>query len=284
MRVLLASGLLAFSACAPACIGVERDEPATRDARRTVRVAACQLEAGAGREAGFEAIDRALAEAAAGGAELACFPETCLFGWVNPNAHRLADPVPGPTTERLGELARKHGLMIAVGMAERSEDGLYDSAVLIDRDGELLLTHRKVNILSELMDPPYTPGVDARASVVDTRLGRIGLLVCADTFKDDIVGAVAEDEPDLLVVPYGWAAPLDAWPDHGASLHGWIAHTARRVGAPVVGVDAVGEIAQGPWRGYLFGGQSAVCDREGELQGTLADREPEVRIFDVALD
>ena len=174
--------------------------------------------------------------------------------------------------------------MIAIGIAEREEDRLHDSALLIDRDGSALVRHRKVNILSELMEPPYTPGADATASVVDTRLGRIGLLVCADTFKDDVVGAVAEDKPDLLVVPYGWAAPLDAWPEHGASLHVWIAHTARRVGAPVVGVAAVGEIAQGPWRGYLFGGQSAVCNSDGEVQGVLADREPEVRIFDVALD
>jgi len=253
----------------------------TSRAPTPVRLAACQILVDGDREANLARIDAALAEAAAQGADLAVLPETCLFGWVNPEAHRRADPIPGASTERLAELARRHGLMLVAGLAEREGERLHDSAVLIDRDGALLLRHRKVNVLSELMDPPYTPGPGAAESVVDTRLGRIGILICADTFRDELVDELAAARPDLVLVPYGWAAPEENWPQHGASLHEWIVHTARRVGAPVLGVVSVGTIGHGPWEGFLLGGQSAFSDAGGNLARPLADREVEVRVFEV---
>ncbi len=272
------SGILTSCAGAP-----QAQEPRSPSPPSKIRVAACQLEVRSDPALTLEDVERALAEAAAAGADIACFPETCLYGWVNPEAHQLADPIPGPTTDRLGEMARRHGLMIAVGLAERDGERLHDSAVLIDRDGTLLLHHRKVNILSELMDPPYTPGPGASDSVADTRFGRIGVLICADTFKDELVAQIAAAEPDLLLVPYGWAAPQKDWPDHGNSLHSWVSHTARRSGAPVVGVDATGSIAHGPWTGFLYGGQSIAVNAQGESLGILADRRPEVRVFEIEL-
>ena len=284
-RVMKSSRLpwIAVLTLATACVNVvtERGE---EPAERVLRVALCQLSVSGDYAGNMQAVDRALGLAASDGADLACFPEACLFGWVNPDAHQLADSIPGPTSDRLGELARRHGLMVAIGVAEREGGRLYDSALLIDRDGGILLRHRKVNILSELMEPPYTPGSDASASVVDTRLGRIGMLICADTFQDVTVGEIAAAGPQVVLVPYGWAAPLQDWPQHGANLHSWVAHTARRVQAPVVGVDAIGEIEHGPWTGYLYGGQSVVCDRTGEVILVLADREPEVRVIEIALE
>ncbi len=248
-----------------------------------LKVAACQIRVDGDRAATLERIDGALTRARELGAQIACFPEACLFGWVNPEAHAQADPIPGRTTVRLGELARKHSMMIAIGLAEQQAGKLHNAAVLIDLDGELLLHHRKMNILSELMDPPYTPGSSAFGSVADTRYGRIGMLICADTFLDPIVSQVAEAEPELMLVPYGWAAPAEAWPEHGESLHAWISHTARRTGAPTLGVDSTGVIAHGPWKGQLLGGQSAFSDASGTIVGSLADREAEVRAFDVQL-
>ncbi len=251
--------------------------------KRTVRVALCQIDVDGDRAAALDRIDAACLEAVELGAEVACFPETCLMGWVNPTAHNEAHPIPGATTDALGVIAKRHGLMLGVGLAEVEGGLLFDSAVLIDRDGTVLLRHRKVNILSELMTPAYTPGRDASGSVVETRLGRIGMLVCADTFMDDVVGQVAVGEPDLVLVPYGWAAPAEAWPDHASSLHSWIAHTARRVNAPVVGVDSTGELGHGPWTGYVLGGQSAAAAADGAMLQVLADRQPEVRVVEVEL-
>ena len=66
-------------------------------------------------------------------------------------------------------------MFLCVGIAEKDGNALYDSAVLIDDRGTILLKHRKINILTHLMEPSYTPGKDIQA--VDTRLGRIGLLI-----------------------------------------------------------------------------------------------------------
>ncbi len=283
-RLLCLVALLLAPACAaPALAPAPQASALVRKSDpNALRVAVCQIEVQRDLELGLAAIERALEQASAGGAVLAVFPEACLLGWLNPQAHALAAPIPGATTARLGALAKRYGMMIAVGLAERDGDALHDSAVLIDSDGSLLLRHRKGNVLSELMDPPYTPG-DGRPAVVDTRLGRIGLLICADTFESSLVDAVAAQQPQLVLVPYGWAAPSADWPEHGESLHGWIAHTARAVDAPVVGVDGVGEISNGPWSGFLLGGQSFVCDWAGAQLARLADRRPEVRVVEVAL-
>lgn len=258
-------------------------DPGRRDTR-TVRIAVCQtLCIDSDRDGNLRRVEYALEAAASQRAQLACFPETAILGWVNPEAHELADPIPGKTTERLGELAVQHGVMICIGVCEKDGDDLYDAAVLIGSDGKLLARHRKTNVLSELMDPPYACGGADVIAAVDTPLGRIGMLICADTFKDELVQRIGAQSPDLLLVPYGWAADKDAWPEHGESLAAWVTATARRAGCPVVGTDLVGAISSGPWRGKTYGGQSVVADADGAVLGVLRDRAAEVRTFEIPL-
>ncbi len=266
------------------CIAASAETPTNQLPRTTLRIAACQiLCVDSDLEGNLGRVEAAVKQAAGQKAAIACFPEASLLGWVNPKAHELADPIPGPTTARLQAMARKHTIMIAIGLEEKAGEHLYDSAILIDRDGTLLLKHRKVNILTELMTPPYTPGTVRQHNVVDTRYGRIGMLICADTFRDEVVAAAAEQKPDLMIVPYGWAAKPEEWPEHGKQLTAWVTHTARRAGCAVVGVDVVGTITHGPWTGRTYGGQSIISDRGGKPIATLADRAAEVRIVNVEL-
>ena len=251
--------------------------PAIQDG--PIKVAACQILVDGDPEAALARVDAALGEAVALGAQIACFPEACVLGWVNPEAHTRAGGPNGATVKRLQELARRHRIMFAVGLVQKEGESLHNVALLIDRDGEVLLRHRKVNIMQGLMEPAYVAGDEEAASVVDTRLGRIGLLVCADTFKDTLVNTLAQARPDLVLVPYGWAAPEGDWPGHGKSLHAWISNTALKTGAPVLGVDSVGALGHGPWTGFVLGGQSACAGSSGELHGVLADREAQVPVF-----
>ncbi|HID56558.1 TPA: carbon-nitrogen hydrolase family protein [Candidatus Poribacteria bacterium] len=247
---------------------------------RAIKVAVSQIFCIDGdKEGNFVRIEHALGRT--GRVDLACFPETCLLGWVNPEAHRLADPIPGDTTDRLCELARRYDLMLCVGLAEKEGERLYDSAVLIGPDGRILLKHRKINILSHLMTPPYTPG--DRIEAVDTDLGRIGLLICADTFKEEILAEMRGKRPDLLLVPYGWAAPKEKWPQHGESLRRTVSRAALSVSVPVIGTDLVGMITHGPWTGYTYGGQSVVADSNGEILAVGADRDSDVVVLEVEL-
>ncbi len=247
-----------------------------------VTVALCQMEVGPDAEANLKAIERSIAEAGDSGAQLVVFPEACVFGWVNSAAHDAAATIPGPIFDRIAAAARRAEVHVAIGMAERDGPALHNVAVLIDDRGQLLAKHRKLNILSELMDPPYAPG-DGEPVVVETRFGRVGLLICADTFQEETVARVAAEQPDLMIVPYGWAAPAEQWPQHGKSLHAWIQNTARVCQAPTIGVDSTGQLHDGPWKGFVVGGQSMACDASGAALIQLADRSPEMKLVDIPL-
>jgi predicted amidohydrolase len=247
-----------------------------------VRVAVCQtLCIDSDREGNLRRIEYAVETATEQGAQLACFPETAVLGWINPDAHELADPIPGPTSDRIATLARKHELMISIGLCEKADEGLYDAAILVGADGRILLKHRKINTLVELLDPPYARGTPEEISAVETPIGRVGMLICADTFKEELVRRLAEQSPELVLVPYGWAAEKDEWPEHGQRLAAWVSSVARQTGCPVVGTDLVGLITAGPWKGKTYGGQSVVADRDGSALGVLRDRDVDVRVFEL---
>jgi predicted amidohydrolase len=223
-------------------------------------------------------IENAIRDAKDAGADIACLPETALLGWVNPDAHKRAHPIPGPDSDRLCKLARDYCVYICAGLAEKNGKYLHDSALLIDNAGQILLKHRKINLLSELMTPPYTAGNSANA--VDTPFGKIGLLICADTHRAKILKRMAALEPDLLLVPYGYAAAEDAWPEHGKELEKVVARAAKKTGAFVVGANLVGGITHGPWKGRVYGGHSAVADKTGQNVAVARDRQRDICIVE----
>lgn len=251
---------------------------------RGIRTAICQIFCLDGdREGNFARIEHALAEAAEGEARLACFPESSLLGWVNAAAHQRACPIPGVDSDRLCRLAKQYGLYVCIGLDEIDNGRLYGSAILIDPAGQILLKHRKINVLPELMTPPYTSGNAADVAAVTTPLGRIGLLICADTFVPKILERVRNLAVDVLLVPYGWAAPETQWPGHGNELHRVVRATATAVGAAVVGTDVVGEITCGPWTGQVYGGQSITVDAQGNTLIIATDRDRDIQIVDIPL-
>ena len=264
--------------------GCAQQESAMEMTGQVVRLAVCQtLCIDGDREGNYRRIENALEIASAQGAELACFPEAAVLGWVNPDAYQLAHPIPGRTSDRVAELARRYRMMVAIGIAETDGDQLYDSAVLVGRDGALLLKHRKINTIVELLDPPYARGVPGEIKVVDTEVGRVGMLICADTFVEELVRGVGRQSPDLLIVPFGWAAKKEMWPDHGKKLAQVVSRAAKWAGCPVVGTDLVGMITSGPWKGRTYGGQSVVADRAGEVLAVLRDRDTDVRVLEVPI-
>ena len=247
---------------------------------RNIRIAMAQIFCLDGDRSGnFVRIENAIREAKAGEADIICFPETVILGWVNCDAHERACPIPGEDSRRFCELAKKYGIYLCAGLAEKDGTKLYDSAVLIDQTGRILLKHRKINILTELMTPPYTPGKGVNA--VETEFGKIGLLICADTHKDDILGRMAELKPDLLLVPYGYAEQEKNWPEHGKELERVVNEAGRKTGVIVVGTNLVGEITKGPWKGRIFGGHSVAADKNGITLTIGADRDRDIKVFSI---
>ncbi|HTX75346.1 MAG TPA: carbon-nitrogen hydrolase family protein [Terracidiphilus sp.] len=256
--------------------------PLARSAPRTVRLAICQiLVIDSDRDGNFRRIEYALQQAEAQHADIAIFPESSILGWENPEAHRMATPIPGADSDHIADLARKHHLMIAIGLDEKDGDKLYDSAILVDKTGKLLWKHRKINVLPELMSPPYSEGRPDDIGVVDTEFGRIAVLICADTFTDAFVNRMKTLKPDLMLVPYGWAAPDNQWPQHSKVLEALVKSRAAQVRCPMAGVDLVGEMTHGPWAGQTYGGSSFVADGTGKILLTLKDRDTDLRVIEV---
>jgi predicted amidohydrolase len=257
---------------------------AQRPPQKFVRIAICQILVIDGdREGNFRRIEYALEQAAGQHAQIAVFPESSILGWENPDSHRLAEPIPGKDSNRIGILARKYGVMIAIGLDEKEGDKLYDSAILVDKSGKLLWKHRKINVLPWLMTPPYSQGRAEDIGVVETQFGKIAVLICADTFSDAFVERLKMLKPDLMLVPYGWAATNDKWPEHSKDLEELIKRRAVQVRCPMAGVDLVGEMTHGPWAGWTYGGSSFVVDGKGQILLTARDRDTDLRVIDLAV-
>jgi predicted amidohydrolase len=171
--------------------------------------------------------------------------------------------------------------MIAIGLDEKDGDRLYDSAILVDGFGALLWKHRKINVLPELMIPPYSEGQPENIGVVETSFGRVGLVICADTFTDHHFERMRQFNPDLLLVPYGWAAEPWEWPAHSTDLEALVTRRAAQIRCPIVGVNLVGQMTHGPWKGRTYGGASLAVDSDGRVLRLLRDRDVEVAVVAV---
>ena len=269
--------LTACLALLPFALGQHSTSP-----KRIVRLAICQiLVIDSDREGNFRRIEFALEDAEKKGADIAIFPESSILGWENPEAHHMARPIPGADSERIAAMARQHRMMIAIGLDEKDGEKLYDSAILVDKTGKLLWKHRKINVLPELMTPPYSQGRPEDIGVVETEFGRIAVLICADTFTDAHLERLKALKPDLMLVPYGWAAPNDQWPEHSKLLEDLVKRRAAQVRRPMAGVDLVGEMTHGPWQGQTYGGSSFVADGNGQILLTLRDRDTDVKVIAV---
>jgi predicted amidohydrolase len=248
----------------------------------TIRVAMCQILCLDGdREGNLARTAIAVDRARDLPVDIACFPETIFYGWVNPDAHTRARPIPGADSDILCRLAGQQGVYLCAGIEEKDGENLYDSALLIDDKGQILLKHRKIVLLSELMTPPYASGREVK--VAETKFGRVGVLICADTHEQQILEQMASLKPALVLVPYGYAAPPEAWPAHGKELERVVRNAARVIDAPVIGTNLVGQITHGPWQGRTYAGHSVAADRKGRILTRGPDFEATHIVFDVPI-
>ena len=170
-----------------------------------------------------------ISEAAAAGAQLVCLPELFRSQYFaqreDPALFDLAEPIPGPSTEALGQVAKRAGVVVIAPVFERRAAGLYHNSVaVIDADGRVVGTYRKMHIPD---DPAYyekfyfAPG-DLGFRAFDTRVGRIGTLVCWDQWYPEGARLTALQGANVLLYPtaIGWhpkekathgAQQLDAW-------------------------------------------------------------------------
>ena len=208
-----------------------------------------------------------VSSSAQAGAQLALLPEALPFGWMDYQARAHAESLPdGRPFRFFADLARQNEIFLCTGLVERKEESIFNAAVLISPQGELLLHHRKIYELTIAHDS-YALG--DRLGVVDTPLGRLGLMICADGFAPGqaITRALCLMGAQVILSPCAWAAPPGH--DNVAAPYGklWIDNygaVTNDFPTWIAGCSNVGPIKSGPWAGYHCIGSSLVMGPGGK--------------------
>lgn len=246
-------------------------------------------------EANLAVIGQRIAEAAGQGAKLVLLQELhngayfCQHESVS--EFDLAEPIPGPSTGRLGQLARQHGVVLVSSLFERRAAGLYhNTAVVFEADGSIVGKYRKMHIPD---DPGFyekfyfTPG-DLGFEPIDTSVGRLGVMVCWDQWYPEGARLMALAGAEILLYPtaIGWD-PDDDQAEKDRQRDAWIlSHRGHAVanGLPVLSCNRVGH-EQSPLdtTGIDFWGSSHVLGPQGEFLAEASTNAPQLLMAEVDL-
>jgi N-carbamoylputrescine amidase len=257
-------------------------------ARDSFTVGLVQMRCGPDVDANLDKAVGLIRRAAGDGAQVICLQELFRSHYFcqtqNPATFDLAEPIPGPSTEVLGRVARETGAVVVASLFERRATGVYhNTAVVFDADGALLGRYRKMHIPD---DPLYfekyyfTPG-DLGFQVFDTRHAKVGVLVCWDQWFPEAARLTALQGASVLVYPtaIGWHPREKA--EFGRAQHdAWeLSQRAHALanGVYVAAVNRVGH--EGPAGGGLeFWGASFVSDPFGQVLCRASHEREEVLV------
>jgi predicted amidohydrolase len=186
--------------------------------------------------------------------DLIVFPELITTGYeAGPRFPHLAQRVPGPTTNLIAQRASEYGVHVAFGMAakEKVESILYNSAILVGPDGDLIAQYNKIHLQGEERIA-FRPGY--RLDAAETGLGTFGLLIGWDLAFPEVARSLVLDGAELLVVCANWEEP---------NAGEWRTFLRARAYENAVFVAAANRVGEEP--SYTFFGQSAIVGPRGRV-------------------
>jgi N-carbamoylputrescine amidase len=246
-----------------------------------MRIALAQQAAGPDTQENLGRALAAMEAAKEAGADLVAFPEIVLYRFFPQHeqfaaAADLAEPIPGPSADRIAAKARGLGLVTVFNMYESAEGERFDSSPVFDADGALLGVTRMVHITDYACFHErtyYTPG-DRGAPVYATKAGRIGVAICYDRHYPEYMRALGVGGAELVVIPQ--AGGLDEWPEGmyeaevraAAFQNGYFAALCNRVGEE---------------ERLTFAGESFVVDPVGKVLARGKRLEEDLLVVDLEL-
>jgi predicted amidohydrolase len=189
------------------------------------------------------------------GLDIVCLGETIDRVGTTASLADVAGPIPGPATQRLGEAARKNNIWVVAGLNERVGDVVYNTAVLLNRQGQVAGTYRKTHLPREEWRQGVRPG--GEYPVFDTDFGRIAMQICYDWFFPEPAAIFALKGAEVIFAPT-WGNTL---PDRDGMVDG---ETTFRVRARDNGVYMVPAV---------YDGSSLIIDPMGRILASNAGRE-----------
>ena len=229
---------------------------------------------------------KAIEDGANAGANIVILPECVDLGWTHPSALTEAYPIPGPYSDQLIRVAKDNGVYLCVGLTERAEDRVYNSAILSAPDGTLLHKYRKINVLN-VGQKFYDVGNSI--GVVETPFGIIGIDICSDNYGDalDLGHTLSRMGAQIILTPSSWTVDYSVTQDNDDYLKKWLKpyHILSELyGLVVVSVTSVGVIVGGPYEGKKMVGCSLVVGPKGVVhRGKYNEFAGELAIVDIEI-
>lgn len=256
----------------------------------TVRVGLIQVRCGDDPQENFRKATEGIRQAAGKGAQVVCLQELFRSRYFcqteDASQFDLAEPIPGPSTETLGPMARELQVVVIASLFERRAPGIYhNTAVVLDANGSLAGRYRKMHIPD---DPCYyekfyfTPG-DLGFEAHDTRFGKMGVLVCWDQWFPEAARVTALKGAQFLFYPtaIGWHEG-EGEEVRRAQHSAW--ETIQRGHAVANGVFLAAVNRVGREGALTFWGQSFVCDPFGRVLARASETDEEVLVVECDLD
>ena len=262
---------------------------------RKLKVGMVQQSCGPDIQANIAKLEKHIRQAASQGASLIVLQElhNSLYFCQEENAKLcdLAEPIPGPSTERFGALARELGLVLVLSLFERRTAGIYhNTAVVLEKDGSIAGQYRKMHIPDDPLFYEkfyFTPG-DLGFNPIKTSVGTLGVLVCWDQWYPEAARLMALAGAEMLIYPTAiGGVPTDPDWEQAQQRQAWqLVQRGHSVanGLPVITVNRTGVEPDptGHSTGIDFWGHSFATGAQGELLTEFDKAEEGVRV--VALD
>ena len=205
----------------------------------------------------------------------------------------LAEPIPGPSTESFGALARELGIVLVLSLFERRTPGIYhNTAVVLEKDGSIAGTYRKMHIPDDPLFYEkfyFTPG-DLGFQPIKTSVGTLGVLVCWDQWYPEAARAMALGGAEMLIYPTAiGGVPTDPDWEQAQQRQAWqLVQRGHSVanGLPVITVNRTGVEPDptGHSTGIDFWGHSFATGAQGELLTEFEKSEEGVRVVELDME
>jgi len=235
---------------------------------RTLKLAMAQmLVEGGEKQSNLNRAVARIEEAAKNKADIVLLPEAMDLGWTHSAAKTESEPVPeGSNYKTLAAAAKRYKVYVCAGIIEKDGDKTYNAAVLINRKGELILKHRKINEL-DIAHDLYDQG--DRINVCETEFGTIGLLICADASSKNYIlpRSMGYLGAGLILIPSGWAVKPDydnKKEPYGGMWHDSFNAVCKEFNLNIASVSNVGKIVDGPWKDWDCIGNSIFTGNGGK--------------------
>lgn len=237
--------------------------------QKKIRVGMAQLLVEGGEsERNLERAIKMMKDARESKCDIILFPEVFDLGWTDVSAKNEAEPIPGRRSNILCREAKKNKVYVCAGLTEKFSNKIYNTAILINKFGDIILKYQKINLL-KFEQEFYEVGQSL--NVVDTEFGKIGINICADNYRDSLhIGhTLARMGAELILSPSSWTVNYDVSEDKDPYKNKWIepySILAKTYNLVIIGATSVGYLISGPYEGEKSIGCSLAVGKNGIIR------------------